>query len=119
MSSFLSPEAAIIMAIAIILDLAGLMALILSFAGIGIPFSFILDIIGFIFIGGWIFTKSGKLPKKTFRRLGLNTIFELIPFVGDAWFGWTYIVYKELKGGDKKEKPKKGLIKRVFKKSND
>lgn len=115
MSSFMSPEAIIMMAIAIVLDLAGLMALILSFVGVGIPLSFLLDIIGFIFIGGWIFTKSGKLPKKTFRRLGMNTLFELIPVVGDIWFGWTFIVYKELKGEPEK-KPKKSLIKKVWQK---
>lgn len=99
-NAFLSPEGVLMMTIAIILDLVGLMMLILSFVGVGIPFSFILDAIGIIFIGGWVlFFRSGKgvITKGAAKRLGLGTLGELIPFVGDLLPCWTLIVYFELK----------------------
>ncbi|MBL7156090.1 MAG: hypothetical protein ISS87_00610 [Candidatus Pacebacteria bacterium] len=105
-NAFLSPEGFLMMSIAIMLDLAGLALFILSFFGIGIAVSWILDLIGLIFIGGWMFMRSGKakatkkaakIGKKAFKKLGIGFIGEIIPFFGDIAFCWTIIVFLELR----------------------
>ena len=64
-----SPEAAIMMPIAIGLDLAGLGFFILSFLGIGIPGSFILDFVGIFIFGAWTFFQSGTLSPKLQQKI--------------------------------------------------
>lgn len=57
-TSFFSPEAVVMFSIAIILDIIGLVCFILIFVGIGVPLSFLPDIIGMIIIGGWTLFRS-------------------------------------------------------------
>lgn len=52
------PEGLIMLIIAVFLDLTGIIAFILSFFGVGIPLSFLLDILGMITIGFWATTRS-------------------------------------------------------------
>lgn len=108
--AFLSPEAFAMFFVAGMLDIVGLIVFILSLFGIGIPASFVLDFIGVIIIGGWMFFRTGhvtitrkagktikKAQKKILKRLGLSFLGELIPFFGDIAFCWTLAVYFELK----------------------
>ena len=105
-ASFTSPEAFVMLSIAIALDLLGLFIFILDLLGIGLIISFVPDIIGLIFIGGWMLFRTGRVTvtkkaqktgKKLFKRLGLAFLGELIPFFGDVAFCWTLAVYFELK----------------------
>ncbi len=99
-------EGILMLSIAIILDLLGLILFILSFFIVGIPLSFILDIIGLVVIGGWMFLRSGKIKmtkkaakvsQKILKRLGLAFVGEVIPFFGDIAFCWTLVVFLELR----------------------
>jgi len=105
LGNLLSPEGIIIMTIAVLLDLAGLICLILSFLGVGVPASWILDLVGFLIIGCWIFFRSGTISttkkaagllQKSLKKFGLAFLGELIPFFGDFAFCWTLVVYLEL-----------------------
>ncbi len=112
LGNFISLYGIILFSMAIVLDLVGLIIFVLSFFGIGIPISYILDIIGVVFIGGLMFlSPSGgvvlskgankltkKIAKKIGKKLGLSFIGELIPFVGDFAPFWTIAVYYHLKG---------------------
>lgn len=101
-----SPEGILMLCIAVILDSIGLSLFILSLFGIGIPLSFVLDIIGLVVIGGWMLLRShriamtkkaAKVSRKFLKRLGLAFLGEVIPFFGDIAFCWTIVVYLELK----------------------
>ena len=105
----ISPEGCLILFVAIILDLIGLFFFFLSFAGIGIPLSFILDIAGMLIIGGWLFIRTGrlkgkkknaefvkKIAKKTGKRFSIAFFVELVPFLGDISPSWTILVFLEL-----------------------
>ena len=101
------PEGILMLIIAVPLDLIGIIFFILSFFGIGIAFSFITDIIGLIFIGGWLLIRTGsvkstkgaqEIAKKTLKRFGFTFLIELMPFLGGIAPSWTILVWKELKG---------------------
>jgi len=83
----------IMLIIAILLDLFGLLCFILSFFGVGIAISFLLDIIGGLTIGLWSLLKKGKigLTKKALKHLIAQGV-ELIPFLGDISPSWTILV---------------------------
>jgi hypothetical protein len=105
--SLISPEAVIMLPLAILLDLIGIV--LICFA---LDDFFITDIIGIVFIGGWIYfrsgaikttkgakEKAGKIIKKMkkLKRLRFLCIgAELIPYIG-ALPSWTILVYFELK----------------------
>ncbi|OGZ71130.1 MAG: hypothetical protein A2904_00230 [Candidatus Staskawiczbacteria bacterium RIFCSPLOWO2_01_FULL_33_9] len=100
------PEGILMLMIAVPLDLAGIILLVLSFFGVGIPFSFLLDVLGMVFIGGWLLIRTGsvkstkgvqKVAQKTLKRFGFTLLAELVPFLGDVYPGWTILVWKELK----------------------
>jgi hypothetical protein len=109
--AFFGP-AIIMLVLAVLLDLFGLVGLIF---GIGQILSFIPDILGTIFIGGWIYFNSRtiKLTKGTMTKIGgaakwakrskwlrpLLIFGEFIPFVGIAPL-WTILVFFELLGQD-------------------
>ncbi len=108
--NFFSPYGVILFTLAIFFDVIGLVLFVLSFFGIGILLSWILDITALLFIGSLMFLKSGKikttkktaqitkkLSKKIFKRIGLSFISEIIPFVGDILPCWTIAVYFHLK----------------------
>lgn len=105
---FFSPEGAIMILLAVFLDMAGglLLFLNLAFPGASEAFSLYLDLAGLALIGGWMFFRSGairgpkgikKLSTKVLKRTGLAFLGELIPFVGDIVPCWTIAVYYELK----------------------
>ncbi len=110
--NFISLYGIIMFSMAIVLDLVGLILLVLSFLGIGIPLSFIPDVIGLVFIGGlMLLSPSGgvvvskganklskKIAKKIGKKIGLSFLVELVPFVGDIAPSWTVAVYLHLKG---------------------
>ena len=52
------PEGLIMLIIAVFLDIFGIICFILSFFGVGIPLSFLGDILGMITIGFWATTRS-------------------------------------------------------------
>ncbi len=110
MGALFSPEAVVMFLAAGMLDLAGLIILILNFFGVGLAISFIPDIIGLVFLGSWMYFRTGhvtisrsagktirKSGRKILKRLGLSFAGELIPFFGDLAFCWTLAVYFELK----------------------
>jgi hypothetical protein len=88
--------------VAMILDVAGIILFVLSLVGVGIPFSFILDIIGAVVIGGFLYLLNrstagigkGLYPvlRRLMPRLGLSFLVESIPFVGDIMPSWTILV---------------------------
>ena len=106
----------VIFAMAILIDVLGLLCLFLDILfGIGEIFSFILDISGFIIFGLWALAKGeslsissvkkkGKaaraakkaLAKKIGKRFAFTFIGELIPFLGALPF-WTIFVYSIIK----------------------
>ncbi len=106
-SALFGPEGVVMMAIAIILDLVGI--ILICF---GLDDFFITDIIGIIFISTWMFLRSSTVavPKKMQERTqkGVAKLFrgkwkkfltpiigELIPYVG-ALPCWTLAVYYEI-----------------------
>lgn len=98
--SFLSP-AIIMLFIAIGIDLIGVLLLV-----VGLDDFFITDVIGTIFIGGWMFFRSGSIgaSKGITSKMGKSKwlkflpIFEFVPYVGSLPC-WTLAVFHELKKG--------------------
>ena len=102
-----SPEGVIMMTVAVILDLVGIILLLFALDDF-----FITDIIGIIFISGWMYLRSSTMavPEKMQERTqkGLAKLFrgkwkkfltpiigEVIPYVG-ALPCWTLAVYYEI-----------------------
>lgn len=102
-----SPEGAIMMLLAILIDTAGLICLILTLIfGIGQAISVAVDIIGMVLIGGWMLFRYGqmtgtkgakKVGGKLLKRFGLSFLGELIPIFGDVAPCWILAVYFTLK----------------------
>lgn len=94
--SLTGPEAIAMLFCAGAIDLLGY---ILLFAGLD-DFG-ILDIIGMIFIGLWMFTRTGKknLLSAKFKRFGFASAVEMIPYIGSLSPSWTIAVFLELKNG--------------------
>ncbi len=81
------PEGIIMLGVAVLLDVIGLMVLILSFVGVGIPLSFLLDFAGIITVGSWLFIRpffrplvKGVLTKAT-EKIGKQI--EKMPTFGE------------------------------------
>ena len=111
-ANFFNPIAIIMFLIAGMLDMVGLILFILSFFGIGIPLSYIPDIIGLVLLGPLMYLSTGKITVtqgaqkvikkpvgKVLKRLGLAFLGELIPFFGDIASCWTLAVYLHFKKG--------------------
>lgn len=101
-----SPEGLLMLTLAVIVDLAGLAEFI---PVVGTIISFVSDMVGIIFIGGWMFFRSQTVTvtkraavraTRALRWLRwlrpLAFVGEFIPFVGILPL-WTIIVYLELK----------------------
>ncbi|MEK7519213.1 MAG: hypothetical protein AAB565_00275 [Patescibacteria group bacterium] len=99
-----SPEAVIMLPLAILIDLIGIILIFVALDDF-----FITDILGIIIFGGWMFIRSGAKPQKPQRRkitkkppagpgrkLFSVAIKELIPYLG-AFPWWTITVWNELK----------------------
>lgn len=103
MPSIFSPEGYLIMVWAIFLDLIGIVIFILEFVGVGIPLSWLFDVMGILTIGIWSWSKTGNMQvtKRTarfFKKPGLAFFGEVIPFVGVLPF-WSLYVFIDLKKG--------------------
>jgi len=112
-TAIISPEGVAMLSLAGILDIIGVICLILDlFFGIGEIPSWISDGVGIIFIGGWMWFRSGRItvPERAKKRTEkyLRKIFrgkwkkfltpvvgEVAPIVGVLPF-WTLAVYYEL-----------------------
>lgn len=98
-----SPEGVLMIALAVIIDLTGLAEFI---PVVGTIISFMSDMVGIIFIGGWMFFRSqtvtvtkraavrGTRALRWLRPLAF--VGEFIPFVGILPL-WIIIVYLELR----------------------
>lgn len=85
---------------AILLDVVGAIAFLFNIVfGMGEILSWISDAIGMVFIGGWLFIRSGKIVSKSGKNFALATLGEVFPFLGVLPF-WTLLVYSELKRSD-------------------
>jgi len=107
--SVLTRPEVIFLLIAILLDLFGIVCLVLDiFFGVGEIPSWISDGVGIIFIGGWMFLRSGRVEMPERAQKGLRKLFrgkwkkfltpiigEVAPFVGALPF-WSLAVYFEL-----------------------
>ena len=112
MGALFSPEGVFLLSLAIILDfLTAVCVVLIWLFGVGLLFAKIVYIIGLIFIGGWVFIRSGFLPgkgkirkkmlrgltnflKRQWKKLAVRAI----PGVGDVLPGiWTWTVYSELR----------------------
>jgi len=90
----------IMLILAAIIDILGFICFLISMTGFLVPvaqvFSFILDFMGLILIGGWILFSGGMIPGKIASRLlsrvGLAFLVESIPFLGDISPSWTLAV---------------------------
>lgn len=85
-------DKALMLLIAGFLDFAGLLLFILSFLGIGLPFSFILDIVGAATIGVWFLNKKKWGFMSKVIKYGTAQLVELLPFLGDIVPSWTILV---------------------------
>lgn len=95
----LSPGAILMFLLAVALDLLGYLCLLLDFLGIGAILSFIPDLMGLVFIGGWMYLVKGesiKLTGKATRWLGTTAFGEAAPLLGDLLPGWTLLVILEM-----------------------
>lgn len=113
--NFLSPDAILMFAVALLLDAGGILCLILDLtvvgAAIGVPLSSALDFIGFFAFSAWILFirpgshegltkgKMGRVLKKLLKRVGVPMVIESIPVIGDIAFSWVVTVYLEVKNG--------------------
>lgn len=99
-----SPEAVIMLPLAIFIDLIGIILVLFALDDF-----FITDILGIIIFGSWMFFRSGatqsrpqrrkitkKPPPGPGRKLFSVAIKELIPYLG-AFPWWTIAVWNELK----------------------
>lgn len=108
---FFGPEGVIMMAVAIFVDLSEF--LVEFIPGIGQIISILIDIFAVLFIGGWMYVRSGtiKITGKTAVRIGkalkwakrirwlrpLCFVLECIPGIVGSLPLWIIIVYLELK----------------------
>lgn len=99
--SLSSPEAVVMLMIAGLIDLMGILLLFIGLDDFGI-----LDIIGMVFIGSWMFFRFGHAPnriknkkigKNLGKRLGLTFLTEIIPYLGSIMPTWFLAVFFELK----------------------
>ncbi len=111
----LSPEGVMMLFIAGMFDVAGWICIILVAAfGVGVLVGQIVNVLGFIVIGAWIFSRSGSMPtkkpklgegegmtqglvKKFLKKQWKKIVVEICPILGDIYPGFTLIVYSELK----------------------
>lgn len=94
--SLTSPEGILMLCVAGLLDGIGFMLFLLSW--LGIDDYGILDIIGGIIIGGWLFMRNGSgAASGALKRFLTAFGIEAIPFLGGISPSWIIIVWKELK----------------------
>lgn len=95
-----SPEGLLMLSVAATLDFIGF--ILFCFCWLGIDDYGILDILGMIIIGGWLFLRKGtgsalEAGKRGFKRFSIASLIEMIPFFGGISPSWTILVWKELK----------------------
>ena len=106
MLKLISPEAVVMLPLAVLLDLAGVILILVGLDDFGLT-----DIIGILIIGGWTYFRSqtARVTRQAAQRIGKATkwakqmkwlrplciILEFIPYAG--WLpGWTVLVFFEL-----------------------
>jgi len=74
-------------------------SLLLLFSWIGVDDYGILDILGAMIIGLWLYFRAGSWEgfKKGIKKFLLAFGIELIPIIGNISPSWTILVYRELK----------------------
>jgi hypothetical protein len=92
--------------IAIILDVIGFIFFILDFFGIGEIPSMVLDVVGALSIGVLLYLlnrstaglEKGFIPvlQKIAVKIGITTVAESVPFLGDVAPFWTILVVEEI-----------------------
>jgi hypothetical protein len=96
------PEGVLMLCVAGILDMLGFILFLLSWLGID-DFG-VLDVLGMLIIGGWMFMRGGGLNKKIIkrglRRFGFSSAIEIVPWLGGIAPSWTILVFIELKGSE-------------------
>jgi hypothetical protein len=91
-----SPEAILMLCVAGILDGIGFILFLLSW--LGVDDYGVLDILGGIIIGGWIFIRHGpEAATSAIRRLLIAFGIEVVPFLGGLSPSWIILVWKTLK----------------------
>lgn len=103
MPDIFSPEGFLILLWAFFLDIIlGVPIFILEFFGIGIPMSWIVDVLGVLTIGIWSWRKTGHMQvtrraMRLLKRPGLALLFEAIPIVGilPLWMLYVFIDLKK------------------------
>jgi len=90
------PEGILLLCTAVILDGTGL--IFLCFSPLGIDDYGILDIIGAIIIGGWLYLRKGKTAgTKVLQKFLIAFGIEAVPFIGSISPSWTILVWDQLK----------------------
>jgi len=93
-----SPEGILMLLLAVGIDGTGLIITFFLLDDLGI-----LDAIGMVVIGGWMYSRSGSnagsATKKGLKRFILSFAVELTPYLGGVSPSWTWLVYKTLKDG--------------------
>ena len=113
--ALLSPEGVMMLFIAGMFDVAGWICIILVAAlGVGVLVGQIVNVLGFIVIGAWVFSRSRSMPtkkpkpgeekgmvqglvKKFLKKQWKKLVVEICPVLGDIYPGFTLMVYSELK----------------------
>lgn len=95
-SGIASVEGILMFSIALVLDGAGFVLLLLSW--LGIDDYLVLDILGITVFGLWlIMTRGMKGVKKIMPKFLAISALEIIPFIGSASPSWIYFVFSVFK----------------------
>jgi len=91
-----APEGILMLCVAGLLDSLGL--IFFCFSWLGMDDYGVLDIIGAIIIGGWLFIRKGKgSSSRAIKRLLIAFGIEAVPFLGGISPSWIILVWKELR----------------------
>ncbi|OGZ65150.1 MAG: hypothetical protein A2998_02605 [Candidatus Staskawiczbacteria bacterium RIFCSPLOWO2_01_FULL_37_25b] len=91
-----APEGILMLCVAGILDGIGFIFFLLSW--LGVDDYGILDILGAVIIGGWLFMRKGTAAASgALKRFLIAFGIETVPFLGSISPSWTIMVWKELK----------------------
>jgi len=91
-----APEGILMLCVAGLLDVIGFILFFLSW--LGIDDYGILDILGAVIIGGWLYMRKGTAAASgALKRFLIAFGIEAIPILGSISPSWIIIVWKELK----------------------
>lgn len=90
-----APEGVLMLCVATLLDGIGLILFFLSW--LGVDDYGLLDIIGGVIIGGWLYFRKGTISPKMLRRFLIAFGVEVVPILGSVSPSWMILVWQELK----------------------